>query len=300
VATKQRSRSRRSGPSRDRAPRFVAPVLDPTWQSPYAPSSDEKHDNHRAVRVFALRKKLPLTIAVGAVALALVIAVVVSPWLALLGVAIAVLYAWDLRRALVRYERRGRLLGNLMLDQFKAGGTATHRLRLTTVLDRLAATFGVDTVTTFVVEDPGYNASLVPNGPGYSLFVTSAMMADFELIELEGVVAHCLARHRLGLLTRQSVAAVSNLSDDARRTLAGTGTAYRADEVAAAAIRYPLGIAGALRKCEHQVTAPASFFASATYAQWRWIWFDVWADRRESDLADLDDVELRALALEEW
>ncbi len=275
-------------------------MLDPTWQSPYAPTSAEKHANHRAVRIFALRKKLPLTIAAGVVAVALVIAVVVSPWLPLVGVAVAALYAWDLRRALVRYERRGRLLGNLMLDQFKAGGTATDRLRLTTVLDRLAATFGVDTVTTFIVEDSGYNAALVPNGAGHSLFVTSAMMGDFELIELEGVVAHCLARHRLGLLTRQSVAAVSNLSDDARRTLAGTGTAYRADEVAAAAIRYPLGIAGALRRCQHQVTPPSSFFASATYGQWRWIWFDVWADRRESDLADLDDVELRALALEEW
>ncbi len=29
-------------------------------------------------------------------------------------------------------------------------------------------------------------------------------MQDFELIELEGVVAHCLARQRLGLLERES------------------------------------------------------------------------------------------------
>ena len=32
------------------------------------------------------------------------------------------------------------------------------------------------------------------------------MMRDFELIELEGVVAHCLARQRLGLLERESLA----------------------------------------------------------------------------------------------
>ena len=43
-----------------------------------------------------------------------------------------------------------------------------------------------------------------------------------------------------------------------------------------------------------------SFFAGSTYDQWRYIWFDVSSDRATPDLADLDDVELRALALEEW
>ena len=41
MATKQRSRSRRSN-SRDRPERYVAPVLDPTWQSPYLPSAEER------------------------------------------------------------------------------------------------------------------------------------------------------------------------------------------------------------------------------------------------------------------
>lgn len=275
-------------------------MLDPTWQSPYAPSGAEKHANQRAVRAFALRRKLPQTIVVGVVALALVVGVVVAWWLPIIGVAVAALDAWDLRRSLVRYDRRGTLLGNLMIEQFKTGGSPSDRLRLSTVLDRLAATFGVDNVTTFIVDDPGYNAALVPNGTGFSLFVTSALMRDFELIELEGVVAHCLARQRLGLLTRESVSAVSSLSDDARRELAGPGLAYRADEVAAAAIRYPLGIAGALRKCERHLTPSTSFFVTPTYAQWRWIWFNIWSDRRDSDLSDLDDVELRARALEEW
>jgi len=300
VATKQRSRARRSNQSRDRGPRYVAPVLDPTWQSPYAPTTAEKHPNQKVVRSFALRKKLPQTILIGIVSLALVAGVVAVPWLPVLGVLVAVVYAWDLRRALVRYEEKGLLLGNLIFDQFKAGGTATDRLRLTTVLDRLAATFGVDAVTTYIVIDSGYNAALVPNGAGLSFFVTDALMRDYELIELEGVVAHCLARHRLGLLLRESVAAVATSNEDARRALAGAGTAYRADEVAAAAIRYPLGLAGALHKCARQVLAADSFFSSSTYAQWRWIWFDVWSDQKGTDLSNLDDVELRALALEEW
>ena len=299
MATKQRSRSRRSNTSRDRAPRYVAPVLDPNWKSPYSPTNAEKHANQKVVRSFALRKKLPESIGVAIVVVVLIVGVVVLPWLPLVGIAIALLYGWDLRRALVRYEAKGLTLGNLVVDQFKAGGTAMDRLRLTTVMDRLAATFGVDAVNTYIVSDPGYNAALVPSGTGLSFFVTDALMRDFELIELEGVVAHCLARHRLGLLLRESVAAVAVTNDESRRTLAGQGLAYRADEVAAAAIRYPPGLAGALRKCANQQLSSTSFFAGTTYAQWRWIWFDIWSGRA-SDLGDLDDVELRARALEEW
>ena len=73
-----------------------------------------------------------------------------------------------------------------------------------------------------------------------------------------------------------------------------------ADEVAASSIRYPLGLAGALRKCAERPVPNDSFFASAAYAKCRWIWFDIWSDRPTRDLGDLDDVELRALALEEW
>jgi len=62
----------------------------------------------------------------------------------------------------------------------------------------------------------------------------------------------------------------------------------------------PLGIAGALHRCARQVLASDSFFASPTYAQWRWIWFDIWSDQKGTDLSNLDDPELRALALEEW
>ena len=98
----------------------------------------------------------------------------------------------------------------------------------------------------------------------------------------------------------QSLACISAISDDARRTLAGEGQAYRADEVAAASIRYPLGLAGALRKCARQELASSSFFASSTYAQWRWVFFDQHSERTQNDLGDLDDVELRARALEEW
>jgi hypothetical protein len=300
VATKQRSRSRRSNVARDRGPRYVAPVLDPSWQNPYAPSTSERHHNERVLRRFAFRRRLPQTIVVGIAVLASIVGVVVAPWTPVVGVALALVYAWDLRRVVATYAKRGQSLGASLLAQFSQGGDAVERLRLVTVLDRLAATFGVDNVSAFIVKDQGYNAALVPDGSKFSLFVTSALMQDFELIELEGVVAHCLARQRLGLIDRESLAAVTALSNDARHALAGSGTAYRADEVAAASIRYPLGLAGALRKCSRQTLTPDSFFTSATYAQWRWVFFNQWSDRSESNLGDLDDVELRARALEEW
>jgi len=299
MATKQRSRTRRPS-SRDRAPRYVEPVLDPNWQNPYAPSAQERQANQRAVRSFALRRTLPLTIVIGVVVVALVVGAVVMPWLPVVGLVVAVGYYFYLRRSLVRLATRGDALASAILANFKPGGTAKDRQRLITVLDRLSATFGVDGVSAFIIEDPDYNAALVPNGSVLSLFVTSAMMSDFELIEIEGVVAHCLARHRLGLLDREAAASMINMNDDARRELAGAGNAYRADEVAAAAIRYPQGLAEALRKCSRHVASPDSFFSSPAFAEWRWIWFDVRSDRSASDMGDLDDVELRARALDEW
>jgi Zn-dependent protease with chaperone function len=301
VATKQRSRARRAHDSRDRGPRYVAPVLDPNWQNPYSPSMDERSHNQRVLRRFVVRRRLPWALAVGVVVAALVVlGIVVSLWLILAAVVLAVAFGFLGHRDLARYSERGRALGASMLATFQPGGDATERLRLVTVLDRLAATFGVDNVSAFVVADQGYNAALVPDGANYSLFVTTSIMQDFELIELEGVVAHCLARQRLGLVERESLASVVSLNDETRRALAGNGKTYRADEVAAASIRYPLGLAGALRKCARQQVATESFFSSATYAQWRWVFFDQWSERAQSDLSDLDDVELRARALEEW
>jgi len=300
VANKQRNRSRRPHVSGDHGSRFVAPVLDPTWQNPYVPSTGERHHNLHVVRRFAFRRRLLQTIVVGLVAVLLVAGVVVVAWLPAVGVIIALVYAWDLRRTVASFSERGATLAGSMLSKFSAGGDSVERLRLVTVLDRLAATFGVAGVSAFIVSDRCYNAALVPDGSRFSLFVTSALMQDFELIELEGVVAHCLARQRLGLVDRESLAAVMSLSDDARQALAGEGLAYRADEVAAASIRYPLGLASALRKCARQHVPDDSFFRSSTYAQWRWVFFNQWSDRSDVDLSDLDDVELRARALEEW
>ena len=78
---------------------------------------------------------------------------------------------------------------------------------------------------------------------------------------------------------------VALTNEESRRTLAGEGLAYRADEVAAAAIRYPPGLAGALRKCANEQLSSTSFFAGTTYAQWRWVWFNMWSGRAQRSRA---------------
>ncbi|MGC8510671.1 MAG: hypothetical protein ACP5PB_07355 [Acidimicrobiales bacterium] len=299
MATKQRSRSRRSTSSRSSAP-YVAPVLDPTWQNPYAPSVQERAAHQLALRRFARRRQLPQGVAVAAVVAALVALAVVSPWSVLGAVFVAGLYAWYLHRYLRDFENRALTLERALRDSFTLTGTPHDVARLATVVDRLSATFGVDGVTPYIVADAGYNAALVPGEDGLSLFVTDALMRDFELIELEAVVAHCLARQRVGALGRQAVAAALSLPEAAARRLAGSDVAYRADEVAAAAIRYPLGLAAALRRCAMQSVPSDSFLHDRRYESWRWVFFNVAAGRDAVDGGDLDDPLVRARALEEW
>lgn len=300
MATQQRSRSRRPSVARQRGPRHVEAVLDPNWQSPYTPSPAEREVHREALRRFALRRKRVEIIAGAVLAVAALVAAVVSAWFIVVALAIAAAVALDVRRSVASLERRVQTVGAAMLALFEVREVSKERQRLVTVIDRLTATFGVDAVRAFIVDDPGYNAALAPDITGYCLLVTNAMMRDFDLIELEGVIAHCLARQRLGVLARQSAAALTTSSPGRRYELAGPGLAYRADEVAAAAIRYPLGLAGALRRCARQVVPAGSHFTSPAYDQWRYLWFDMYSDRSAPDLADLDDVELRALALEEW
>ncbi len=275
-------------------------MLDPNWQSPYVPSAAEREANRDAVRRFAWRRRAPSMIVVGVVVVALIAAVVVDWWLPIVGAAVAGLYAWDSYRSFGRFERQGAGVGTGLRERMHEGGDAHDRRQALTVVDRLGATFGVVGVQAVIVDDPGYNAALMRRDGGLVLYVTSAVLTDFELIELEGVVAHCLARQRLGLVERQCVAAAVPMDDATRRTLAGVGQCYRADEVAAAAIRYPLGLAAALRRCADQGALPTSYFATSDFAVTRWSWFNPFADGEASDLGDLDDPRLRALALEEW
>ncbi len=275
-------------------------MLDPSWVSPYAPTTAERHRHAVVMRSYALRRRLVATVAAGAAVAALVVlAVALSPWLWLAAVLVGALYAIDLRRVVAGYATRAQGAAEALLARFARDEDPIARERLVTLVDRLSATFGVEAVRAEVVSDGGYNAALVPGPGGYVMVATSALVQDFALIEMEGVVAHCLARERIGVLERECVAAL-DLTGEAARALAGPGETFRADEVAAATIRYPLGIADALRRCRAQSVPAGSFFLDEAFDGWRWVFFNPWSDRREGVPSDLDDPEVRARALEEW
>jgi hypothetical protein len=109
-----------------------------------------------------------------------------------------------------------------------------------------------------------------------------------------------MARQRLGSVARSAAASVPRLDTAAARQLAGVGGAYRADEVAAAGIRYPQGLQQALAHCASATPPPSSYFLSPGYAASRWVWFDRYADRAPAPAGDLDTVDVRARALAEW
>ena len=300
MSSSQRTRTRRPHARRDREPRYVAPVLDPTWVNPYAPTTAERHRHAAVMRAYALRRRLVATIAAGAAVVALaVLAIALWPWLWLAAVLVAALYVIDLRRVVAGYATRAHGAAEALLAHFASDEDPIVRERLATLVDRLSATFGVEGVRAEVVRDGGYNAALVPGPGGYVMVATSALVQDFELIEIEGVVAHCLARERIGVLERECVAAL-DLTGEPARVLAAPGETFRADEVAAATIRYPLGIANALRRCRTQSVPAGSFLSDGAFVDWRWVFFNPWSDRRETVPSDLDDPEVRARALEEW
>jgi hypothetical protein len=191
-------------------------------------------------------------------------------------------------------------LASQLRAKFKESGDPAQRSRLNTIVDRLSATFGLTDVSSVIVSDPAYNATLLPTDDALVLLVTDALLRDFDLIELEGVVAHVMARQRLGLLEREVAAAVSGLGGSDAHRLAGIATAYRADEVAAASIRYPIGLANALRRCVEHKAGTSSFFTSDDYRSSRWVWFDVYADASSSLDGDVDNADVRARALAEW
>ncbi len=296
MAGSRGSRTRR-GPRRE-AP-SVDIVLDPNWQSPYAPTSEEREGHSSALKHYLWVWRRPRLIVAGVVALALIAAAFAYWWFALIALVVLGVAAVDTQVSLSRALNSEGAMATRLLEHFSPATNPAARLRVSTLVERLGATFGVDGVSSFVIEDPVYNAALVPNGNGLSLFVTDAMVRDCDLIELEGVLGHLFARTRVGVLERQGASAILDLSDERRQSLAGEGVLYRCDEVGAAQIRYPLGLAAALRRCASQ-DASSAYFSSEKYRAERAVWFDAHSDRANNNLSDLDDTTLRAMALEEW
>lgn len=240
-------------------------------------------------------------VVIGAIAIvAAVLSAVAGVWF--VGVALAVIGGATVYIVLNVAVRQGNVALDVaanLITHFEVGGTPHDRLRLSTIVERLSATFGLDAVSCMVVEDTTPNATLLVDRQGYSLLVTTGMMERAELIELEGVVAHCMARQRLGYL--QLAASAAN-GTSARKLFDRLcpDFAYRADEVAAATIRYPVGLASALRHCATATPSATSYFASEAYRRERMVWFDPFIDGNDTSDDDRNRAAVRASALEEW
>ncbi len=180
---------------------------------------------------------------------------------------------------------------------------------LENVMDGLCATFGLRMPAVMLVDDPVPNACALGRGPADAvLVVTTGLVARLDLIEMEGVVAQQLAHVKRGdaLLSSVAVTVVGPWgrltgNDRLLHRALGPGREYRADQVAAAVVRYPPGLYDAMvAMVAAPPPAPSSIFAGQR-GRTRWIWIDPMAGHREEPLADgdLDGTAVRIAALAE-
>jgi Zn-dependent protease with chaperone function len=175
--------------------------------------------------------------------------------------------------------------------------------RVENLVEGLCATFGVAHPPLYVIEEERVNLAMVTTTSGSAMVVTRGLLDSLDLMELEGVLAHGLAHVRLDDVRRGTIAASlpAVLGKDAmRHVLAGRGRLLRADEVAAAAVRYPVALAAVLARCAAQLPpVPPSLFATERFSRTRWLWFDPMTGQG-GEFDERDATAVRAQALAEW
>jgi Zn-dependent protease with chaperone function len=268
-----------------------------TWPSRYDVSTEERARNRRVAFIVPLLP-LGLIVALGALCCAGLAAagalrlglVIVAASFVLGGLVVAA----GILSAPANVER---LLGARRVPE-------GSQPRVENLVAGLCATFGVSHPPLFALDDDRVNLAMVATTSGAAMVVTTALVEQLDLIELEGVLAHGLAHLRLDDVRRGTLAAnlPSVLGNDViRHRLAGRGRLLRADEVAAVSVRFPIGIAAVLDRCIAQ-PAPTggSYFATEHFARTRWLWFDPLPGDPSNDIGELDAPAVRAQALAEW
>jgi Zn-dependent protease with chaperone function len=177
------------------------------------------------------------------------------------------------------------------------------------ITEGLCATFGVRMPLLHVVEDAVPNACALGRDTRSSdLIVTTGLLRMVGPVELEGVIAHELAHVKRGDNGLFSVAVTLACLFGGEATLrrcvgVKAHREYRADGVAASAVRYPRGLLDALYL---MMDAPApvegSVFAAPRFGGTRWVWIDPSVGHRDDPVVpgDLDATSVRAAALNEW
>lgn len=266
------------------------------WSSQYGVTGAERARNRRVALVVELLPLVTIVAIGGLCGVGLVIAGAVGLGLVVFAASFVLgglIVAAGLLAAPARVER---LFGASRVPE-------GSEPRVENLVEGLCATFGVQHPPLFVLEESRVNLAMVSTSSGPVMVVTRGLLS-LNLMELEGVLAHGLAHLRLDDVKRGTLAATlpSVLGNDAvRHRLAGRGRLLRADEVASATVRYPVGVAAVLDRCVAQLAPEAtSLFATERFARTRWLWFDPLPGDPDNELGELDAPSVRAQALAEW
>ena len=180
--------------------------------------------------------------------------------------------------------------------------------RVENLVDGLCATMGLARPDLAVVHAERPNAMSVGRVPGAAtLVVTDAVEASLSVVELEGLLAHELVHIKrrdtalaaVVVATAAPRAALGLADADAVHRAVGGDREYRADQRAAAVVRYPPGLGSVLTAAADAPAVPWPPGAGRTAALTRWLWLDpVLPDRDPTGQLDLPVV--RAAALAEW
>jgi len=296
----QRNRGRRGGDRQRGRQGVEAPVvLPPSAENSlfgFEVDPSELAANRRgAVRAVLQAALPPLVVLV-------VIAAIINPFIA---VAVALLggaAAWYFLLERPSDGGLGALVGGRVV-------TANEEPRLANLVDAMVATVGLSVPTLVVLDDPVPNACAYGSGDGARVVVTRGLLDSVDLVQLEGVIAHELAHLRRGdgqravVVYRCAPFTIGGWNSDRLHRSLGLGRELRADQIGAASVRYPIGIADALERC---MNAPAptsdSAFSAKSFSRTRWLWFDPMVHDRSDDAAvgNHDATSLRIAVLEEW
>jgi Zn-dependent protease with chaperone function len=137
--------------------------------------------------------------------------------------------------------------------------------------------------------------------------VTSGLLERLGLIEMEGVVAHELVhvRRRDAAVSAVAIATAGVVAwatgrDGLVHLAVGRGREFGADQAAAVAVRYPLGLRDALASMGGRPSGRESPFSGRRWAVTRWIWIDPMVGAAEqAPLGELDATDVRVDALAE-
>lgn len=152
--------------------------------------------------------------------------------------------------------------------------------RLFNLVDGLCLSSGVPRPDLYVVDDPARNVLVAGRDPrNATVIFTSGLLDSLDRIELEGVVAHQLARIRQDDVAPATVVAVlGRLTGLILRSPLASDRLVSADLEACQLTRYPPGLISALEK-----VSGASTVSSAPSSATAHLWFVPPTDSRTSD-----------------